>query len=215
MSRKIISGLLILLTPCALLAQETGAAVIYATGLVYLNGAQLTNSSAVTVGDVVQTRDNGVANINAPGVTVVVESNTILRFQSGGFALDRGNVSVATGKSMSVFARDLKITPVSGDWTEFYVTRTGGTIQILARKNDVTVNCGTNSSTTVREGQQISRDDAGDCGVVAKGGGTTPTAAKAPILDSRWVQLGGIGTGAALLAWVLAHSDNPVSPSHP
>ena len=142
----IISGCLLLLTPCALFAQETGTAVIYGTGSVFLNGAALSNSSAVTVGDVVQTRDNGVANINAPGATIVVESNTIVRFQSGGFALDRGNISVATGKGMSEFARDFKITSTSGDWTEFYVTRASGSIQIIARKNSVTVSCGSNSS---------------------------------------------------------------------
>ena len=56
MLRKIISGCLILLTPCALFAQDTGAAVIYGTGSVFLNGAPLSNSSAVTVGDVIQTR---------------------------------------------------------------------------------------------------------------------------------------------------------------
>ena len=215
MLRKIVSVFLILLTPCVLFAQETGAAVIYGTGSVFLNGAQLVNSSAVTVRDVVQTRDNGVANINAPGATVVVESNTIVRFQSAGFALDRGSISVATGKGFSVFARDLRITPVSGDWTEFYVTRVSGSIQILARKNDVSVNCGTNSSTTVKQGQQISRDDAGDCGLPAKQGSGAPTAAKAPILDSRWAEYGGIGAGGALLGWVLLHGDNPVSPSGP
>ena len=197
-----------------LFAQETGAAVIYATGTVFLNGPELSNSSAVTVGDVVQTRDNGVANINAPGATVVVESNTIVRFQSGGFALDRGSVSVATGKAMSVFARDFKITPVSADWTEFYVTRVSGSIQIWARKNSVTISCGANTS-TLREGQQVSRDDAADCGRVSKHGPGAAPAAKAPILDSRWVQVGGIGAGAGLLGWVLAHSDDPVSPSGP
>ena len=215
MLRKVVSGVLILLTPCALFAQDKGAAVIYGTGSVYLNGAALSNSSAVTVGDVIQTRDNGVANINAPGATLVVESNTIVRFQSGGFALDRGSVSVATGKGLSVFARDLKITPVSNDWTEFYVTRASGSIQIIARKNDVTVNCGSSSGTTVKQGQQISRDDAGDCGVIAKQAGGAPSAAKGPILDSRWAEVGGIGAGGALLGWVLAHGDNPVSPSGP
>jgi hypothetical protein len=155
-----------------------------------------------------------VANINAPGATIVVESNTIVRFQSGGFALDRGNISVATGKGMCVFTRDFKITPTSGDWTEFYVTRASGSIQIIARKNSVTVACGSNSS-TVREGQQISRDDAADCGLVSKRGAGAPTAAKAPILDSRWAQVGGIGAGGALLGWVLLHGDDPVSPSGP
>jgi len=167
------------------------------------------------VGDVIQTRDNGVANINAPGATLVVESNTIVRFQSGGFALDRGSVSVATGKGLSVFARDLKITPVSNDWTEFYVTRASGSIKIIARKNDVTVNCGTSAGTTVKQGQQVSRDDSGDCGVIAKQTGGAATAAKGPILDSRWVEYGGIGAGGGLLGWVLLHGDNPVSPSVP
>lgn len=215
MLRKIISGFLILLTPCALFAQDTGAAVIYGTGSVYLNGAALSNSSAVTVGDVVQTRDNGVANINAPGATLVVESNTIVRFQSGGFALDRGSVSVATGKGLSVFARDLKITPVSNDWTEFYVIRASGSIQIFARKNDVTVNCGSTSETTVKEGHEITRDDAGDCGLVAKPGAGAPAAARGALLDSRWAEVGGLGAGGALLGWVLLHGDNPVSPSGP
>jgi hypothetical protein len=115
---------------------------------------------------------------------------------------------------MSVFARDFKITPTSGDWTEFYVTRASGSIQIIARKNSVTVTCGSNSS-IVREGQQISRDDAADCGLVSKRGAGAPTAAKAPILDSRWAQVGGIGAGGALLGWVLLHGDDPVSPSGP
>lgn len=57
----------------------------------------------MTVGDVAQTRDNGVPNINAPGATLVVASNTIVRLQSRGFALDRG--LVATGRGMSVFGR--------------------------------------------------------------------------------------------------------------
>ena len=214
MLRKLISGCLIFLTPCALFAQETGAAVIYGTGSVFLNGAALSNSSAVTIGDVVQTRDNGVANINALGATIVVESNTIVRFQSGGFALDRGNISVATGKGMSVFARDFKITPTSGDWTEFYVTRASGSIQIIARKNSVTVTCGSNSS-IVREGQQISREDAADCGLVSKRGASAPTAAKAPILDSQRLQQIGIGAGAGLLGWVLFQGDEPASPSAP
>ena len=144
----------------------------------------------------------------------MVESNTIVRFQSGGFALDRGGVSVATGKGVSVFARDFKITPASSDWTEFYVTRASGSIQITARKNSVTVSCGSNSS-TLREGQQISRDDAADCGLVSKRGAGAAPAARAPILDSRWAEAGGIGAGGALLGWVLAHSDDPVSPSGP
>src|SRR6266567_1842059 len=57
--RELTSVLLILLTPCAVLAADTDAAVLYGTGSVYLNGSQLANSSPVTSGDVIQTRATG------------------------------------------------------------------------------------------------------------------------------------------------------------
>jgi hypothetical protein len=214
MLRKLISCLLICFTPCAVFAAEGDTAVLYGTGAVYLNGSQLATSSAVTIGDVIQTKETGAANLNAAGSSVVIQSNTIVRFQMSGLALDRGSISVATGKSLSVLARDFKITPVSGEWTEFYVSRVTGVILIIARKNSVTVTCGTNT-TTVKEGQQVSRDDAADCGILEKqGGGATP-AAKGAILSSNWAQWGGIGAGGALLGWVLLHSDDPISPSDP
>ena len=213
MLHKLISCGLIFLTPCVLFSQETSAAVVYGTGLVYVNGSQLTNSSAVTGGDVIQTKESGAANLSAPGASVVVQSNTIARFENGGVALDRGSISVATGKAMPVFARDFRITPASGAWTEFYVTRVSGAIQILARKNAVTVSCGANT-TTVKEGQQISRDDAADCGIAQKSGGA-PTAAQGAILTSPWAEYGALAAGGGLVAWTYSRHEDPVSPHKP
>jgi hypothetical protein len=213
MLRDIICWGLLLFVPCALTAQETAGAMLYGTGAIYLNGSQLTNSSAVANGDAIQTKENGAGNLSAPGWSVVIQSNTIVRFQSGGLALDRGSVSIATGKGLSVFARDFKITPATSGWTEYYVTRENGAIEILARKNSVTVGCGPNTS-TIKEGQQISRQDVADCGIVDKRGGAVP-ATKGPILSSRWAQYGAIGAGGVLLGWVLAKGEEPVSPSVP
>jgi hypothetical protein len=211
--RKLTSLFLILLVPGAMFAAEGDTAVLYGTGTVYLNGAQLGTSSAVTNGDVIQTKETGAANLNAAGSSVVIQSNTIVRFQSGGLALDRGSISVATGRGLSVFARDFKITPASDSWTEFYISRASGVIEIIARKSSLTVSCGTNTA-TVKEGQQVSREDAANCGIADKGAGATP-AAKGPILDSPWAQWGGIGAGGALLLWVLTKCEDPVSPSSP
>ena len=213
MLREIICWGLVLVAPCSLTAQEIGGAMLYGTGAIYLNGSQLATSSAVANGDVIQTKENGAGNLSAPGWSVVIESNTIARFKSDGLALDRGGVSIATGRGLSVFARDFKITPVNSDWTEYYVTRASGAIEIMARKNSVTVSCGPNTA-AVNEGQQISRQDVADCGIVAKRGGAVP-AAKGPILSSRWAEYGAIGAGGALLGWVLTKGDNPVSPSLP
>src|SRR5206468_10319327 len=132
--QKVITTCLLLTMPGVLSAQNTAAAVIFPAGTVYLNGAQLSNSSAFMTGDVLQTRENCAANINATGSTAVVDSNSIVRFQADGFSLDRGSISVATGKGMNVYARDFKIAPASGEWTQFYVTRSSGTIGIIARK---------------------------------------------------------------------------------
>jgi len=202
-----------LLTSVSLFAQETGTAVLYGTGSVYLNGAPVSNSSAVAAGDVIQTKETGAANINAPGSSVVVESNSIVRYRPDGFSLDRGNISVATGKGVSVFARDFKITPASGAWTEFYVTRTNGSIGIIARKGSISVSCAANS-VSVNEGQQISRDDAANCGLISKGNGAPP-AAKGPIITQDRAEWGAIGVGGVLAGWALIHSDNPVSPHMP
>jgi hypothetical protein len=113
----------------------------------------------------------------------VIQSNTIVRMQTGGLSLDRGSVTVATGNGTSVFARDFKINPASSGWTEFYVSRGSGVIEITARKNGITVRCGPTTS-TIKEGQQITRDDAADCGIAQKKPGAIP-AAKRPDSDLR------------------------------
>jgi hypothetical protein len=197
------------------LAQTTGMAVLSGNGTVYLNGGQLSSSNAVVPGDVIQTKENGTAAINGPGGSVMLEPNSIVRFQGESVALDRGQISVATGKGLSVNARDFRITPVSNDWTQYYVTRTGGSINIIARKNDVTVNCGPSGSERVKEGQQISRLDADNCGLAAKTGGGAPTAARGAVLNSSVVKWTALGTGGGLAIWSLSHGDNPVSPDKP
>ncbi len=211
--QELICLALIAVSPFAF-AQTTGVAVLSGTGTVYLNGGQLSTSNAVVAGDVIQTKDNGTATINGPVGSVAIEPNSIVRFQGQSVALDRGQISIGTGQSLSVNARDFRITPVSNDWTQFYVTRTGGSINIIARKNDVTINCGSSGTDRVKQGQQISRLDADNCGLIAKGVGA-PTAARGAILTSgtaKWIAL---GTGGALAAWSLSHSDNPVSPDGP
>ena len=195
-------------------AASTGASVIYGTGTVFVNGGQLTNSGALMTGDVVQTKADGAANLSLPGSSVVVDSNSIVRAQAEGFSLDRGSISVATGRGLSVYARDFKITPAdAGQWTQYYVTRSSGTIGILARKNAVTVECGAHTE-TVREGQQLSKEDAASCGLLTQGKGA-PAAAKGPILTSARAERIALGAAAALATYGLAHDDEPVSPDKP
>jgi hypothetical protein len=211
--RALICWIVIFLMPSAVFAADAPAGVLYGTGTVYLDGAQLANSMPVLTGDVIETKEIGVAHLDMSGSTVIIQPNAIVRFQAAGVSLDRGSVSMATGKSLSVFARDFQITPVFSDWTQFEVTRSGGLIQIAARKNSVTIKCGVGAPTLIREGHQITRADAQDCGLAQRSG--APTAAQGPILTSPWAEAAGIGASAGILGWIFSHSDEPVSPSAP
>src|SRR3954463_11284380 len=197
--------------PSAVLAVDGSAGVLYSTGSVYLDGAQLTNSMPVMTGGVIETKEAGVAHLDMSGSTAVIGSNAIVRFQASGLSLDRGSISMATGKSLSVSARDFQITPVSSAWTQFEVTRSGGVIQITARKNSVTIKCGVGAPTLIREGHQLTRADAQDCGLAQKSSGA-PTAARGAILTSPWAEGAGLATAGTLLFLTLPHGDDPVSP---
>jgi len=120
--RALICWIVIFLMPSAVLAADSPAGVVYGTGTVYLDGAQLANSMPVMTGDVIETKEVGVAHLDMSGSTAIIQPNAIVRFQSAGLSLDRGSVSMATGKSLSVSARDFQITPVSSVWTQFEVT---------------------------------------------------------------------------------------------
>lgn len=63
--RKIVAGGLATLTSAA--AQNTGMGVVFGSGDIYLNGAQLSNSNALVAGDEVQTKENGSGMISANG----------------------------------------------------------------------------------------------------------------------------------------------------
>jgi len=209
--RKIVAGGLATLATAA--AQNTGIAVVFGSGGIYLNGAQLSNSNALIAGDVVQTRDNGSGMISAGGSSVALDSNTIVRFQGVSVALDRGAVKVASVQQISVNARDLNIEPTSKQWTQFYVTRASGMITTVALKNDVLVSCG-GASVTVKEGHQLSRYDADNCGL-ARSANDVPAAAKGPILTSTRAAEAALAVGGGLAVWALWHCDEPVSPDSP
>jgi len=214
MVRKVVACGLVLLFPISLVGQPITDAMLHGNGDVSVNRAPLKDSSAVAVGDVIQTGETGLAYLSATGTSLTIEPNTIARLQTAGLSLDRGGISVATSAGTQVFTRDFTIFPAAGKWTEFHVTRSNGSIQIIARKNSVVVSCGANTS-TLNEGQQMSRNDAPDCGMAMAGQGGAPPAATGPIITSTTVRDVALGVGGGLLLWALLHSDNPASPSAP
>jgi hypothetical protein len=227
--RSVVSCVLLLLFPASMFAVDSNAAMLYTRGTAYVNGNHVPGSSAIFSGDLLQTPANALANINEPGSSITVFSDSLVRFDPASVNIEHGAVTVSTSKGVATTAGDVKITPASNSWTEFKVTDVDGTVRIAANKGDLTIFDG-NTTTTLPQGQQTTRDEnaqqpdenPGSGNDTSKkksknkkrATGATP-AAGGGLLDSPIAI--GIAGGAVggLTAWVLIHNDNPASPSTP
>jgi hypothetical protein len=218
--RKLVSCVLALLFPASMFAADSSAAMLYTNGTAWVNGSHVPrSSSAIFSGDLLQTRSDSVANINTPGSSITVLSDSLVEFQGAALKIEHGGVTVSTSKGVATTAGDVTIAPASNSWTEFNVTDIDGTVRIAARKGDVTVNDG-NGTVTLAQGQETTRDETSDQSDKDKkknkkrAAGAVP-AAGGGVLNSPVA----IGIGAAAIvgvtAWVLIRSDNPASPSAP
>lgn len=194
--------------------------MLYTNGATWLNGSHVPHSSAIFSGDLVQTRSDSIANINAPGAAITVLGDSLVQFEGTSLKVEHGGVTVSTSKGVATTAGDVKVAPVTNAWTEFQVTDLDGTVRIAARKGDVTVSDG-NGTMTLAQGQETTRDETSDQSDnkdkkknKKRATGAEP-AAGGGVLDNPIA----IGIGAAAIAgvatWVLVKSDNPASPSKP
>jgi len=223
---KILSCMVGMIFPAALFASDQPAAMLYSHGTALLNGNTIARSSAVFSGDLIQTNNDSVANINATGSSVLVLNESLVQYEGSSLKLEHGGVAISTSKLLATRAGDVKVSPVATVWTEFEVRDVDGKVQIVARKGDLTISDDT-GTTTLAQGQETTRDESQsqDDSQAKKGGkkkkkGAGPAAAAAPgaaggVLNSP-VALG-IAGGIVLggTAWVLSHGDDPVSPVKP
>ena len=217
--RGMVSCVLLVLFPGSLLGADSNAAMLYTNGAAWVNGAHVPrSSSAIFSGDLLQTYSDAVANINEPGSTITVASDSLVQFQPMSVKIEHGGVTVATSKGVATTAGDVKVTPASFSWTEFNVSDVDGTVRIAARKGDLTISDG-KEVVTLAQGQETTRDDSSsDSDQKGKKkkreGGAVPGAGGGALNSPLAV---GIGAAAALgiTTWVLVKDDNPASPSKP
>jgi hypothetical protein len=220
--RKMVSCVLLMIVPASLFAADSGAAMLYADGAAWLNGSHVPKSSAIFVGDLLQTRSDSAANIHAPGSSITVLGDSLVQFEGASLKLEHGGVSVSTSKGVATSAGDVRIAPATSQWTEFNVTDTDGTVRIAARKGDLTVT-DDSGTVTLAQGQETTRDEQSDQSSQTdnknkknkkRAVGAAPAAAGG-ILNSPVA----VGIGAAAVVgvttWVLLQSSTPVSPSDP
>ena len=208
------------LCPLSLLAADTGAAVVHSKGGVWVNGAEVADSTAVFPGDVLETKPGSVANLDAEGSSVLIQPQSVVKFQGNYLTLEHGSVSVGTSTSMSVHVNCIKVEPLSKDRTLYDVADFTGAVQVAAHKYDVNITQSgalgktpennSSQSSVVHEGQQAIRDEAAVCGEAP------PPQPASNGLNPKWIEIvGGIGGGGLILCLLLCKNSNPISPSQP
>jgi len=213
---KILSCMMVVIFPATLLAADQPGAMLYSHGSALLNGGSVSRSSAIFSGDLVETSADSAANINSAGSIVLVLNSSVVQYQGDAVKLEQGRISVSTSVALATRAGDVTVSPAANVWTEFEVKDVDGTVQIAARKGDLTISDETGTSTTLAQGQETTRDESQSQDKKKKkkkrADRATP-AAQGGILDSPWA----IGIGGAAVAgtaiWVLTRGDQPVSPS--
>ena len=214
--RSALCCLLALLVPVYVLGEESASAMLYTAGSAWLNGNAVPKSAAVYSGDLLQTRSDSTASIQANGSSVMVMADSLVKFEGPAVELEHGGVRVTTSKALEAHAGDVTIKPAANSWTEFQVVDVDGRVQIAANKGDVTVQ-DDQGTTTVSQGQQTTRDDSSNTDKKKKKKRKAGAAAGGTggIMSSPWVVYGASGVVVGGVIWVLLEHNPPASPSCP
>jgi hypothetical protein len=221
---KILSSLLVVILPVTLFAADRPAAMLYSHGTALLNGHSIARSSAIFFGDLVQTNADSAANINASGSIVLVLNDSLVQYQNDAVKLERGGISVSTSKLLATRAGGITVSPAASAWTEFEVRDVDGTVQIAARKGNLTIS-DESGTATLAQGQQTTREDSASQKdqdqdqdkkkkKKKKGAAAAPAAAEGGVFNSPIA----VGIGGAVIlggaVWVLAQGgEQPASPT--
>ena len=224
--RRMVSYVLLFLFPAAMFAADSNAAMLYTSGSAWVNGAHVPRpASAIFSGDLLQTRFDSLANINEPGSSVTVQSDSLVQFEGLSVRIEHGGVIVSTSREMATTAGDVKVTPTSYTWTEFNVVDTDGTVRIAARKGDLTIFDG-EETVTLAQGQETTRQETSSTNDNDQNSKDNKKKNKKRYAGAAPAAQGGalnspiaVGVGGAVVVgvatWVLIKNDNPASPSVP
>ena len=214
--RSVVSIVLTLLVPAQLLGQDSASGMVHVNGTAWVNGTEVPKSIAVSSGDMLQTKQDSSANIDTNGSSVMVLSDSLVKYEGSSVGVDRGSVRVSTQSGFAAHACEVKARPANIAPTQYQFTHNDRRVAVIAMKGDVIVE-DHEGSKTVSEGQQTTRDDG--CEVAAKKNpkkrpGAT-TAAGGGILSSPSALYTGIAIVGGITTWVLLQDDNPLSPACP
>jgi hypothetical protein len=145
-SRNFVSWVMIMLFPLSLQAADTGSAIVHRDGGVRVNGAEVSDSTTVFAGDLLETEPGFLANLETEGSSVLIQGESVVKFQGNYFASGARNC-LGGNFDMSVQVNCIKwnLWPKTRHKTtgrNTYVTDLSGTVQVATRKNHVTIRQG-------------------------------------------------------------------------
>jgi len=215
-SRKLLSWVMVVLFPLSLQAADSASAIVHGTGGVFVNGTEVGDAIAIFPGDALETKPGFVANLDTEGSSVLIQPESVIKFEHNFLNLEHGSVSVGTSTALSVHVNCIKVEPVSPDRTQYDVADTSGTVHVSAHKNDVNITEGgkvqktspqaSSGSATVHAGEQATRDESTVCEAPAR-----PEAAGHGV-NPKLIEIGGgAGGGVLLLCLLLCKGTSPTS----
>lgn len=220
--RKLVCGVVVVVSPTALMAQDSGGAMLHSNGDTWVNGNLVRNSSAIFPRDQVQTQKGNGAKIDTNGSTVSLRPDTLMQFGAEEMVLDHGSLHLDTSREMKVRVNCMIIIPIARAWTRYDVSDSGGRVTVAAGENDVKIHykaAGVQRSkqlwpadVTVHAGEQITRDER--CSATAKP--AMRAGVTGAILTNPWV-VGGAGAAVTigLICVAVCRNDDPISPYKP
>ena len=222
--RGMVSSVLVVLFPLSFFAADTPSAMLYSHGNALVNGNSIARSSAIFLGDLVQTNPDSVVNITAIGSNVMVLNDSLVQYEGTGIKLEHGGVKVSTSKSLTARAGSVVVEPATGMLTDFEVRDVDGVVRIAAWKGELTIR-DRKGTTTLAQGQQATRDegtpqDDSQGQTTSKKKQKKPAAGTVPGAGGGYMNSPiaiGVAGGIVLAGtiWALSRSDDPVSPAKP
>jgi hypothetical protein len=155
---------------------------------------------------------------------VIVLNDSLVQYEGGRVKLEHGGMTVSTSKLMSARAGLVTVLPATAALTEFELRDVDGTVQVTARKGDLTIS-DAKGATLLAQGQQTTRDEGStqdDSQAPSNGkkkrkkpGAAASTGASNGALNSPIAIAVGGGLIIGGTIWVLTKNDDPVSPVKP
>ena len=139
--RQVVAIFLVVACPSNWLMAERPSAMLYANGAVMLNGMPAARSMSVFAGDRIDTADASRVSVLRTGLSLVVDSNSSVQYQSDGFTVLKGAASARTSSGMSARVGPISVIP-KGASALFDITSDGKTILVSSREGMITVTDG-------------------------------------------------------------------------